>query len=124
MNIIISAIITGIFTGGFFSFIQFLIIRKDKNKNDIQELIKSNKELQDEYKDLKETVSKQSAMLMGLGHDRIIEKGSEYLNRQYITKDEYEDLYDYLFVPYHNLGGNGTAEKVMGDVKNLPIRKE
>lgn len=33
----------------------------------------------------------------------------------------YENLYDYIYLPYKALGGNGTAEKVMKDVDNLPI---
>ena len=47
--------------------------------------------------------------------------GGRYIQRGGITKDEYENLYDYIYLPYKALGGNGTAEKVMEDVKNLPI---
>ena len=39
-----------------------------------------------------------------------------------ITKDEYENLHDYLYLPYQELGGNGTAEKIMKEVSNLPIK--
>ncbi len=61
-------------------------------------------------------------MLKGLGHDRICELGEKSIAKGYVTRDEYENLHDYLFVPYKKLGGNGTAEKVMNDVKKLPIR--
>jgi hypothetical protein len=67
-------------------------------------------------------------MLIGLGHDRIVYLGMYYLERKdengehYITRDEYENLHDYLWVPYNKLGGNGSAERVMEDVKKLPIR--
>lgn len=61
-------------------------------------------------------------MLIGLGHDRIVYLGMQYINRGYITKDEYENLYDYLFKPYTKLGGNGSAERIMNEVAKLPIK--
>lgn len=67
--------------------------------------------------------SAESRMLKGIGHDRICELGSRFLKQGYITKDQYENLHDYLFIPYHDLGGNGTAEKIIEDVKRLPIKE-
>ena len=65
----------------------------------------------------------QSQMLLGLGHDRIIYLGTKYIEDGYVTEDEFENLNKYLYEPYKALGGNGTAEKIMDDVRNLPIRK-
>ena len=39
------------------------------------------------------------------------------------TKDEYENLYEYLYKPYSALGGNGSAKKVMEEVNKLPIHE-
>ena len=61
-------------------------------------------------------------MLIGLGHDRIVSLGMHYIERGYITRDEYENLYDYLYKPYEKMGGNGSAKQVMEHVKKLPIR--
>ena len=61
-------------------------------------------------------------MLMGLAHDRIIFLGSQYISRGSITKDEYENLHDYLYKPYQELGGNGTATKIMNEVEQLKIK--
>ena len=63
----------------------------------------------------------ESKMLMGLAHDRIGELGMKYIERGAITRDEYENLYDYLYLPYKELGGNGSAERVMDVVKQLRI---
>ena len=63
----------------------------------------------------------ESKMLMGLAHDRIVELGMKYIERGAITRDEYENLYDYLYLPYKELGGNGSAERVMDVVKQLRI---
>ena len=65
----------------------------------------------------------QTEMLIGLGHDRIMFLGMTYIDRGYITKDEYENLYEYLYKPYEKLGGNGSAKRIMAEVDKLPIRK-
>lgn len=62
-------------------------------------------------------------MLVGLAHDRILYLGMSYVQRGYITKDEYENLYDYLYKPYLKMGGNGSAKRVMGEVNKLPLHK-
>ena len=57
-------------------------------------------------------------LLKGLAHDRIIYLANQYLQRgDWITTDEYENLHDYLFVPYADCNGNGTAEKIMLEVQ-------
>lgn len=62
-------------------------------------------------------------MLVGLAHDRIIHLGMTYVQRGEITQDEYENLNDYLYAPYEKMGGNGSAKRVMEEVRRLPIRK-
>ena len=61
-------------------------------------------------------------MLVGLAHDRILFLGMSYIERGYITRDEYENLYEYLYQPYEKMGGNGSAKRVMQAVDQLPIR--
>lgn len=63
-------------------------------------------------------------MLVGLAHDRIIHLGMVYVTRGYITQDEYENLNDHLYQPYENMGGNGSAKRVMEEVRKLPIKRE
>ena len=62
-------------------------------------------------------------MLIGLGHDRIMYLGMAYIERGYITSDEYENLYEYLYKPYEKMGGNGSAKRIMNEVNKLPIHK-
>ena len=69
-----------------------------------------------------EKKSVESKMLLGLAHDRIIFIGMKYVERGWITKDEYENLHDYLYVPYKKMGGNGSAERVMSEVNKLPLK--
>lgn len=66
--------------------------------------------------------SAQAQMLLGLGHDRICKLAQDYIDRGYITRDEYENLVDYLFIPYKLLGGNGTAEKMIKEINKLDVR--
>lgn len=62
-------------------------------------------------------------LLVGLAHDRIMWLGMSYIERGYITREEYENINDYLFVPYEKCGGNGSAEKIMHEVRELPLHK-
>lgn len=62
-------------------------------------------------------------MLVGLAHDRIVHLGMVYIDRGYITQDEYENLNDYLYAPYEKMGGNGSARRVMEEVRKLPMHK-
>ena len=68
--------------------------------------------------------SAQKEMLIGLGHDRIMYLGMRYVERGWITQDEYENLNTYLYEPYKKLGGNGSALRVMQEVNKLPIRNQ
>ena len=61
-------------------------------------------------------------MILGLGHDRIMQTGAFYIERGWITRDEYENLNDYLYDPYKEMGGNGSAERIMEEIKKLPIK--
>ena len=66
--------------------------------------------------------SAEKEMLIGLGHDRIMFLGMKYIERGWITQDEYENLNVYLYEPYKKLGGNGSAHRIMSEVDRLPIR--
>lgn len=89
-------------SSGFWAFMQELEKRKEaKNKKNTTE----------------------TKMLVGLAHDRIIYLGMTYIERGYITQDEYENLYEYLYKPYEKLGGNGSAKRIMIEVNKLPIHK-
>lgn len=61
-------------------------------------------------------------MLVGLAHDRILSLGMQYVERGYITRDEYENLYEYLYRPYEKMGGNGSAKRIMQIINTLPIQ--
>lgn len=62
-------------------------------------------------------------MLIGLGHDRIIFLGLHYIERGWITQDEFENLHDFLYIPYKEMGGNGSVSRIIEEVKKLPLRK-
>lgn len=61
-------------------------------------------------------------LLMGLAYDKIIVMGMGYIERGWITRDEYDDYRRYLYEPYKALGGNGVTERIAAEVSNLPLR--
>lgn len=106
-NVVVTIIVAIFASTGFWS---FLSARFQSRANKSEDLYKASKV--------------QSKMLKGLGHDRIINLCTEYIAKGYVTKDEYEDLHDYLYEPYVELGGNGTAKKMMEEVNKLPVKED
>lgn len=92
VQVIVSVLVALIASGGFWSFLQSRHSHK----------------------------SAQTRMLIGLGHDRIVYLGSKYIERGWISHDEYENLHDYLYDPYAEMGGNGSAKRIMDKVDKLP----
>jgi len=100
----ITTIVVSVFAStGFWAFVTAMMQRKDK---------KSDK------------VSAEGKMLRGLAHDRICYLGEYYIKQGWVSKDDYENLHDYLFLPYEELGGNGTAKRIMQEVEKLPLKEE
>ena len=60
-------------------------------------------------------------LLVGIGHIELVFFGMQYIERGWITRDEYETMQD-LYEPYVNLGGNGSGTKIMKELEKLPIR--
>ena len=71
----------------------------------------------------REKKSTKNKLLMGLAYSEIINRSERYLERGEISTDEYHELYHYLYEPYKDMGGNGTAAKLMEQVKALPLPK-
>lgn len=57
--------------------------------------------------------------LLGILHEELSTRCEKYINDKKITFDQYDDLRRYIFEPYKELGGNGTAEKLMEEVGRL-----
>lgn len=65
--------------------------------------------------------SAKSKMILGLGYNAIRESATEYIRRGSISQGEYTDFYKYLYKPYKDMGGDGSAERLMREVDKLPI---
>lgn len=60
-------------------------------------------------------------LIVGIGHIELVFFGMQYIERGWITREEYEIMQD-LYKPYIKLGGNGSGTKIMKEVEKLPIR--
>lgn len=69
-----------------------------------------------------EQKSSTTRLIRGLARREIIAEGLRYIDRGWVSKDEYEEFDTYLFGPYFELGGNGLAEKIVAEVRKLSIR--
>lgn len=64
-----------------------------------------------------------SRLLMGLAYDKIMTLGMSYIERGWISEEEFEDFNNYLYRPYKDAGGNGVADRIMAGISSLPLRK-
>ena len=64
--------------------------------------------------------SAEKDILIGIGHIELVFFGMQYIERGWITQDEYETMKS-LYEPYKKLGGNGSGTKIMQEVEKLPI---
>ena len=65
--------------------------------------------------------SSERELLVGIGHVELVFFGMQYIERGWITRDEYETLQE-LYRPYVKLGGNGSGTKIMHDIEKLPMK--
>ena len=91
-------------SGGFWAFLQNRMVSHDEKLKKQTEDTENNKDI-----------------LKGLVHAKIVATGMEYIQRGWITKDEYRDFFEYLYDPYAAIGGNGLAKKIANEVRSLPI---
>lgn len=68
-----------------------------------------------------ETKAATTRLMMGMAYDHITRVGVKYIERGWVSKDEYEEFQKYFFEPYKALGGNGVAERIMTEVTSLPF---
>lgn len=98
VELVLSIVVAAFASTGFWSLIMYKIQKRDKRKDAMTRL------------------------MIGLAHDRIMTLGDKYVTQGYISEDDYDDFMKYLYDPYIELGGNGTAEKfVENQVKQLKI---
>ena len=71
-----------------------------------------------QYKMEQKSASRQ--MILGLGYYKLVKACEEYLDRGWVSIEEYGDLNKYLYQPYIAMGGNGTAQALMEKVEKLP----
>lgn len=61
-----------------------------------------------------------SKLLLSVSRNQLISLGRIYIERGYITMDEYEE-YESEYQIYSALGGNGLARRVFEQVDDLPM---
>lgn len=68
--------------------------------------------------------SAENRLLMGIAYAWIINMCETYLDRGSVSTNEFHELEHYLYQPYQEMGGNGTAEKLFKDVSKLTVKDE
>lgn len=69
-----------------------------------------------------EKSSAEREILIGIGHIELVFFGMQYIERGWITKDEYDTMME-LYKPYIKLGGNGSGRKIIQEIEKLPFKE-
>lgn len=59
-------------------------------------------------------------LLLAVSRNQLVTNGRAYIERGYITMDEYEE-YEKEYQIYSSLGGNGLARRIFEQVDDLPM---
>ena len=95
-------------------------------------LIYQSREKEKERKRLEETQKKLINIqdfnalcrcVTGIAMFRIAREAKRYIDKGYVTSEEYHTLKHNLYEPYVALGGNGLATKFMEEVEELPMKE-
>lgn len=61
-------------------------------------------------------------LLIGIARETFHDKAASYIERGWLYREEYENLITHIYAPYKTLGGNGTADRIMEEIADLPFR--
>lgn len=118
----IQMIITVITSTGLFTFIQFLISRHDKKKNNICDLQVSVQKLEKATQDVTKELDEAREDTLTMLHDRLYQI-YDYLEVKQEISLEQKTNWDYLFKRYSDRGGNHKAFLMDDVIKQMPIKK-
>lgn len=118
----IQIIIAVITSTGLFTFIQFLIIRHDKKKNNICGLQASVQKLEKAIQDVTKELDEAREDTLTMLHDRLYQM-YDYLEVKQEISLEQKTNWDYLFKRYSDRGGNHKAFLMDDVVKQIPVKK-
>ena len=59
-------------------------------------------------------------MVLGIVYDRLIHVCNKYIDQGWIDINVLNDIDKYLYSPYRERGGNGTAERLFDKLRALP----
>lgn len=62
-------------------------------------------------------------LVLGLTRDKLIHLGMGYIDRGWITKEEYEAYMTFFWEPYSKFDPDELSIKVVDAIKQLPIRR-
>ena len=118
----IQMIIAVITSTGLFTFIQFLITRHDKKKNNICDLQASVQKLEKVIQDVTKELDEAREDTLTMLHDRLYQIYNYLEVKQEISLEQ-KTNWDYLFKRYSDRGGNHKAFLMDDVIKQMPIKK-
>lgn len=94
----------------------------DETKEDIDEHDERLALLEQKIEKLDQDLEQRKRISRALLHHEIFQTAKQALKNKSITEIELENLEE-LYIPYKEIGGNGTAEKLYEECRRLPIQE-
>ncbi len=94
----------------------------DETKEDIDEHDERLALLEQKIEKLDSDLEQRKKVSRALLHHEIFQTAKQALKNKSITEIELENLEE-LYIPYKEIGGNGTAEKLYEECRSLPIQE-
>lgn len=105
---------------GLGSLITFFVTRHD-NKKHLEQMTRENTE---EIKEIKDEMALIKKMSLGALYDRAKFLGEQHIKHGHISMNEFADYKKYIYQPYHDAGGDGTIDKIMKEIEELPLTSD
>lgn len=116
---IIGAVATLVSAFSVGTLIKFFVERKD-GKDIMKKQVEANTEAINELKKETQIIK---AMCLGSLYDRTKFLADCYIQRGWISVNEYDDWMKYLYIPYHDGGGDGTVDVLKDKLAELPMKE-
>lgn len=114
---LVSIVATIFASSGFFQLLMLMYQSREREKE--------RKRIEETQKKLisKEQFDALCHCVTGIAMFRIAREAKRYIDKGYVTSEEYHTLKHNLYEPYIALGGNGLAVKFMEEVEELPMHE-
>lgn len=121
-EVIVAIIVAFLASQGLWSLILYKVKRNDNQKDICEEAHNSLKKILKDFNDLEQNqIVLVNKSIKAVLHNTIYKECEKLIQQGWVHSDDLKNL-EYMYKPYKELGGNGTAETLYETVNELEIK--